>query len=80
MAMVDNRLTMNPVDGVELPPVDGLREQRFPTLEQLHALALAAGENRALVYALGTCGLRFGEAAELRWRDVDGLLLRIAGL
>ena len=78
MAMVDNRLTMNPVDGVELPPVDGLREQRFLTLEQLHALALAAGENRALVYVLGTCGLRFGEAAELRWRDVDGLRLRIA--
>ena len=34
MAMVDNRLTMNPVDGVELPPVDGLREQRFLTLER----------------------------------------------
>ena len=32
------------------------------------------------MYVLGTCGLRFGEAAELRWRDVDtkNLRLRIA--
>ena len=42
-------------------------------------LALAAGEHMALVYVLGTTGLRFGEAAELRWRDVDfaGLRLRV---
>lgn len=46
-------------------------EQRFLTLEQLHTLAAAAGEHRPLVYVLGTCGLRFGEVAELRWRDVD---------
>ncbi|MGB7109879.1 MAG: site-specific integrase [Mycobacterium sp.] len=40
---------------------------------------LAAGEHKALVYVLGTTGLRFGEAAELRWRDVDfaGLRLRV---
>ena len=70
MAVSDNRLVLNPVDGVELPAV-GTVEQRFLTLEQLHALADAAGEHQALVYVLGTCGLRFGEAAELRWRDVD---------
>ncbi|WP_370501474.1 tyrosine-type recombinase/integrase [Mycolicibacterium sp. jd] len=70
MAVTDNRLVLNPVDGVELPAVRTV-EQRFLTLEQLHALADAAGEHRALVYVLGTCGLRFGEAAELRWRDVD---------
>ena len=70
MAIAENRLVMNPVDGVELPSVSSV-EQRFLTLEQLHALADAAGEHRALVYVLGTCGLRFGEAAELRWRDVD---------
>ncbi|QFS89112.1 Putative prophage phiRv2 integrase [Mycobacterium sp. THAF192] len=70
MAVSDNRLVLNPVDGVELPAV-GTVEQRFLTLEQLHTLADAAGEHRALVYVLGTCGLRFGEAAELRWRDVD---------
>ncbi|KUI27744.1 tyrosine-type recombinase/integrase [Mycobacterium sp. GA-2829] len=70
MAVSDNRLVLNPVDGVELPSVATV-EQRFLTLEQLHALADAAGAYRPLVYVLGTCGLRFGEAAELRWRDVD---------
>jgi integrase len=69
MAVADNRLALNPVDDVELPAV-GTVEQRFLTLEQLHALADAAGNHRALVYVLGTCGLRFGEVAELRWRDV----------
>lgn len=70
MAVSDNRLVLNPVDGVELPAVQSV-EQRFLTLEQLHRLAGAAGENRPLVYLLGTCGLRFGEVAELRWRDTD---------
>ena len=79
MAVTDNRLSTNPVDGVELPPVSTV-EQRFLTLEQLHALADAAGAHRPLVYVLGTCGLRFGEVAELRWRDVDleNLRLRVA--
>jgi integrase len=70
MAVAENRLGMNPVDGVELPSVRAA-EQRFITLEQLHMLADAAGDHRALVYVLGTCGLRFGEVAELRWRDLD---------
>jgi integrase len=70
MAVAENRLVMNPVDGVELPWLRAA-EQRFITLEQLHTLANAAGEHRALVYVLGTCGLRFGEVAELRWRDLD---------
>jgi integrase len=79
MAVAENRLVLNPVDGVELPAVSAL-EQRFLTLEQLRTLADAAGEHRPLVYVLGTCGLRFGEVAELRWRDVDlnGLRLRVA--
>jgi integrase len=67
---------MNPVDGVELPSVTPV-EQRFLTLEQLHLLASAAGAHRALVYILGTCGLRFGEVAELRWRDLDLNSLRV---
>jgi integrase len=70
MAVAENRLVMNPVDGVELPSVTSV-EQRFLMLEQLHALADASAEHRPLVYVLGTCGLRFGEVAELRWRDVD---------
>ena len=76
MAVDENRLVMNPVDGVELPAV-GTVEQRFLTLAQLHTLAGAAGSDRPLVYVLGTCGLRFGEAAELRWRDIDLDKLRV---
>lgn len=49
MAVRENRLVMNSVDGVELPPVTDV-EQRFLTLEQLHRLADAAGLNRPLVY------------------------------
>lgn len=76
MAVTDNRLVMNPVDGVELPSVT-LVEQRFLTLKQLHQLAAAAGQCGPLVYLLGTCGLRFGEVAELRWRDLDLKNLRV---
>lgn len=76
MAVRENRLVMNPVDGVELPSVQSV-EQRFLALEQLHALADAAGDNKPLVYLLGTCGLRFGEVAELRWKDIDVENLRI---
>ncbi|QZT60938.1 tyrosine-type recombinase/integrase [Mycolicibacterium austroafricanum] len=77
-AVTDNRLAANPADGVELPTVR-MTEQRFLTAAELHRLALAAGEHKPLVYVLGTTGLRFGEAAELRWRDVDiaGLRLRV---
>lgn len=62
LAVRENRLVVNPVDGVELPSVQSI-EQRFLTLEQLQTLTDAAGEQRALVYALGTCGLRSGEVA-----------------
>lgn len=79
MAVAESRLAINPVEGVELPTVVAA-EQRFITLEQLRTLADAAGKHRVLVYVLGTCGLRFGEASELRWRDVDldGLRINIA--
>ena len=77
MAVAENRLALNPVEGVELPAVTSV-EQRFLTLDQLHVLADAAGVHRPLVYVLGTCGLRFGEVAELRWRDLDLENLRFA--
>ena len=70
MAVKENRLVSNPADGVELPSVQSA-EQRFLTLEELHKLAAVAGPHRPLVYLLGSTGLRFGEAAELRGRDLD---------
>ena len=77
-AVADNLIAANPAIGVALPTVR-TAEQRFLTAAELHRLALAAGERKPLVYVLGTTGLRFGEAAELRWRDVDiaGLRLRV---
>ena len=77
-AVADNRLAANPAASVELPTVQ-TTEQRFLTVDELHQLAVAAGQYAALVYVLGATGLRFGEAAELRWRDVDlaGLRLRV---
>ncbi|WP_428339793.1 site-specific integrase [Mycobacterium sp.] len=64
---------------MELPAINTV-EQRFLTLEQLHALADAADQHRPLVYVLGTCGFRFGEVAELRWRDInlDKLSVRVS--
>ena len=53
MAVTENRLVINPADGVELPPVSSV-EQRFLTLDQLHTLADAAGAHRPLVYVAGT--------------------------
>lgn len=76
MAIAENRLVVNPAVGVELPAADAV-EQRFLTIDQLHVLAGAAGTHKTLVYVLGTCGLRFGEAAELRWRDVQLAARRI---
>lgn len=78
-AVADNMLVINPAEGVELPSAQ-TAERRYLTGAQLHRLALAAGARKALVYILGTTGLRFGEAAELRWRDVDldGLRMQVA--
>jgi len=77
-AVADNLIAGNPAEGVDLPTVQ-MTEQRFLTASELHRLALAAGGRMSLVYVLGTTELRFGEAAELRWRDVDiaGLRLRV---
>lgn len=76
LAVDDNLLAVNPAVGVDLPPVQ-MTEQRFLTTAELHRLALASGSQKTLIYVLGTTGLRFGEAAELRWKDVDLNNLRL---
>jgi integrase len=70
LAVRDGRLTRNPAVGVRLPRAS-LAPKRFLTAAQVRALAEAAGRDRVLVYVLAYCGLRFGEAAGLRVRDVD---------
>jgi integrase len=63
-------LAANPADGVELPRKPET-EQRYLTHERLHRLAVAAGRFRTLIFVLGYCGLREGEAFALRVGDVD---------
>lgn len=69
-AIKAKHLANNPAEDLELPAkVEG--EQRYLTHEQLHRLAVASGRFRTLVFVLGYCGLRFGEASALRISDVD---------
>ena len=75
-AVKAKHLAANPADGAELPRLPEI-EQRYLTHEQLHRVAVASGRLRTLVFVLGYCGLRFGEAAALRVADVDVLARRI---
>jgi integrase len=69
-AIKTGRLGTDPTEDVELPKkLDG--QQRYLTHEQLHRLAVAAGRFRTMVFVLGYCGLRFGEASALTVGDVD---------
>ena len=71
LAVLDDRLAVNPVRGVALPRVDD-EEARFLTPDELLALEEAMPEAYAvLVPFLADVGLRIGEAAGLRWRDLD---------
>ena len=81
-AVADRRIPANPARGVELPRIP--RRRAYPVLGhgEVSALADAAGEiggplDRALVLVLAYTGLRWGEAAGLRWVDVDLLRRRI---
>lgn len=69
-AVRSGRIRSNAAHGLGL-----LRPQRrdyvFLTHGELHALADAAGSWRLLVLALGYTGLRWGEAAAIRVRDID---------
>lgn len=77
LAIKGERLGRNPADGIELPPTTARREHRYLTHEQLADLADASGRGALLVLVLGYCGLRFGEAAGLRVRDVDTMRGRL---
>jgi integrase len=69
-AIKAKRLTLDPCDGVELPGKDA-PEKRFLTHDQLVALADASGHFQTMVLVLGYTGIRFGEAAALRMKNVD---------
>jgi integrase len=69
LALTDGLLTTNPCVGVALPKV-AHAEPRFLSWDQLEALADAC-DQPALVWLLGTAGLRLGEAVGLTVADVD---------
>lgn len=78
-AVKDKLLAENPCDGLELPRKPKRKERRvYLTIPQLVAFADECAnamhigdERRALVLLLGLCGLRWGEASDLRKEDVD---------
>ena len=68
-AVKDGRLSKNPARDVDLPRLPS-REHTYLNHAQVKALAEAAGDYRPLILVLAYCGLRFGEAAALRVRNV----------
>ena len=75
-AVRDRMIPSNPARGVKLPP-KARRRQIFLTREQLDRLADESGKYDGLVLLLGIGGLRWGEAAALRVRDIEFLARRI---
>ncbi|MGW5314513.1 tyrosine-type recombinase/integrase [Nocardia thailandica] len=75
-AVADRRIVSNPARGVKLPKRRP-KPRRYLTHEQVHALADQAKNHRAVVLLLAYCGLRWGELAALRVRDVNFLKGRI---
>ena len=67
----EQRITVSPAKGVNLPK-GHKREHIFLTTAQVQRLASQIDPSFAdLIWFLATTGLRFGEAAELRTKDID---------
>ena len=69
-AVDDNRIARNPAYGVKLPR-QRRAEPRFLDAAEVARMVDAAGAHGPAVAILALCGLRFGELAALRVRDVD---------
>lgn len=76
-ALADRRLSVNPVDGVQLPADSGA-DRPWMSQVQAHALLDVIEPRYRVAVLLGFfCGLRFGEATALQRDDVDVLRSRI---
>lgn len=75
-AVRDRLIPSNHARGVRLPK-RSKRPNVYLTADQLRHLADESGRYRALILLLGTVGLRWGEAAALRVKNVDFLRRRI---
>ena len=70
VAVGDQRIGINPAKGTKLPRARRA-EPRFLSAGEVTALTLAAGRGGPIIAVLAWCGLRFGELAALRVRDLD---------
>ena len=75
-ALLDGRIVRNPAVSVKLPRERG-KEKRFLTHDEVARLADAAGDDRLVILVLAFCGLRFGELAALRVRNLDAARRRL---
>jgi integrase len=75
-AVRDGRLSRKPADGLELPRVVK-QKHGYLTHAQVQHLTSLAGKDGDLVLFLAYTGLRWGEAAALRVKDLDMLRRRV---
>lgn len=76
-AVKGKRLAANPTKGVEIAPQDG-RRHVYLSADDVHRLADASGQRRALVLVLAYCGVWWGQAVALRVHDLEFLLRRLS--
>jgi integrase len=77
-AVKAKRLAVNPATGIDNLPRKMTRRHVYLSADDVHRLADASGEHRALVLVLAYCGLRWGEAVALRVADVEFLRRRLS--
>ncbi len=77
LAVRDQRIPNNPAERVRGLPKPRRPQARFISRAQVEDLAVAAGPNGDVIRLLALTGLRFGEMAALRVRDVDLLRRRL---
>lgn len=77
VAVMDGRLKANPARGVRLP-AKARAAKVYLSAEQLATLAGECSKRQELVWLLGTAGLRWGEAAALRVKDVNVVRGRVS--
>lgn len=77
LAVMDKAIRNNPARGIKLPRKTAAKKI-YLTAEQLGLLVNECTKYKELVWLLGTVGLRWGEAAALRVRDIDVTRNRIS--